>query len=118
MRDKVHAWRWGVIAEHICIWVLRFQGYKILARRYKTKVGEIDIIARRFHALVFVEVKARSSYEVGLESISFKQRQRIQKTAEIFLSRSRKKDFNQMRFDVMVVVPWRWPYHLRNAWRL
>jgi putative endonuclease len=118
MGSRRWAWRWGIIAETICIWMLRFKGYRVLAQRYKTKSGEIDIIAKRGGAILFIEVKARASREQGLECISPKQRQRINHAAQIFLSRRRKKDFNQLRFDVMVVVPWRWPYHLKDAWRM
>lgn len=118
MSSKVKAWRWGIMAEKMCVWILRLKGYQILAQRYKTKMGEIDIIACRNGYLSFIEVKARPSVNAGLECISPKQRERISHAAQIFLSRNRKKDFNQMRFDVMVVVPWRFPYHLKDAWRL
>jgi len=118
IKTKQRAWRWGLLAERLCIWLLRLKGYRIIATRYKTKKGEIDIIARRWGAISFIEVKARPSIAQGMECISSKQRQRICHAAQIFLSRSRKKDFNQLRFDVMVVVPWRLPYHLKNAWQL
>lgn len=117
-KTKIKAWRWGVLAERFCIWMLRLQGYRVLATRYKTKVGEVDIIARRWGTIAFIEVKARPTLASGLECISARQRERIAHAAQIFLSRTRKKDFNQLRFDVMVVVPWRLPYHLKNAWRL
>jgi putative endonuclease len=118
MKNKRQAWRWGLAAERICIWLLRLKGYQILGQRYKTRVGEIDIIARRWGKISFIEVKARPSLNLGLECISYKQQTRIQNAAQIFLSRMRKKDFNQLRFDVMVVVPWRLPYHIKDAWRL
>lgn len=115
---KQAAWRWGVLAERMSIWLLRFKGYKVLETRYKTKMGEVDIIASRGRKIVFIEVKARPDLKRGLECISSKQRERIYHAAQIFLSRNPKKDFNQLRFDVMVVVPWRLPYHLEDAWRL
>lgn len=115
---KRKAWKWGLYAETICSFILRLKGYKIIAKRYKTKVGEIDLIASRARTLVFIEVKARPSLEAGLLSISDRQRLRIQNAAEIFLSRWRKKQFKAMRFDVMVVVPWRLPHHLVNAWQI
>lgn len=118
MKNKKKSWRWGVLAENLCVWVLRLKGYRILAKRYKTRMGEIDIIARRWGKISFIEVKARPTQALGLECISAKQRERIYHAAQIFLSRMKKKDFNQLRFDVMVVVPWRLPYHLKNAWRL
>jgi hypothetical protein len=53
------AYRFGHWAETLCVWWLRLGGYRVLARRYKTPVGEIDIVARRGAALAFIEVKAR-----------------------------------------------------------
>ncbi len=117
MKNKQKSWRLGMFAETVCIWFLRFKGYRILARRYKTKVGEIDIIASKSGGIFFIEVKARPDLRTGLECISPKQKLRIQHAAQIFLSRTRKKTFNQLRFDVMVVVPWGMPHHLKDAWR-
>lgn len=118
MSNKRQAWKWGLWAEYICLWSLRIRGYRILEHRFKTKAGEIDLIAMKRNTLLFIEIKARPSYDAGLISISPKQKHRIQQTAKIFLSRMQKKDFNQIRFDVMVVVPWHFPYHLRDAWRI
>jgi putative endonuclease len=118
MSIKRKSWQWGLLAEKLCVWILRLKGYRILSQRYKTPVGEIDIVAQRGGLITFIEVKARSSRTKGLECISQKQQTRIYHAAQIFLSRNVKKDFNQWRFDVMVVVPWSWPYHLRDAWRL
>lgn len=116
--SKKASWKKGLWAEYLCMWILRLKGHHILAHRYKTKVGEIDIVARKGNTLLFIEIKARPTLETGLTCITGKQRQRIQHAAEIFLSRNRKKDFNQIRFDVMVAVPWQFPYHLKDAWRI
>ena len=57
--------RLGHAAEWRAVWRLRLAGYSILARRYKTRLGEIDIVARRGGVLAFVEVKARADYRDG-----------------------------------------------------
>ncbi len=49
------------MAETRCALGLRLRGYRVLARRYKVPVGEVDIVARRGRTLVFVEVKARAT---------------------------------------------------------
>ena len=60
----------GLVAESIAGWLLRLKGYRVLATRYRTPLGEIDIVARRGKVLAFVEVKARPSLEAGLEAIA------------------------------------------------
>jgi putative endonuclease len=67
----------GLAAQRICRLALRLKFYRILATRYKTPVGEIDIIAARGHTVVAVEVKARATREAAIESISPEQQSRI-----------------------------------------
>ncbi|MEZ5759409.1 MAG: YraN family protein [Emcibacteraceae bacterium] len=59
---KKKAYKWGQLAELFASLMLRFKGYSIVARRYKTRVGEIDIIARKGPLTIFCEVKARDDY--------------------------------------------------------
>ena len=59
--ERVAAFKLGLSAESRAAMFLIAKGYRILARRFKTPFGEIDIVARRRRALVFVEVKARQS---------------------------------------------------------
>lgn len=70
--QKQKTYQRGLHAETVAVWFLRLKGYKILVRRYKTKVGEIDIIARRGNKIIFTEVKARPSIDIALESITRK----------------------------------------------
>ena len=138
---KVKAWQRGRNAERVAAWYLRAKGYRILAERYKTPSGEIDLIAtrlakpfanpiasRRRH-LVFVEVKARATLQDGLEAISPRQQQRIRAAAETFLARNASgtgrdaglaPGLSQCRFDAIVVTPGRFglPHitHRPNAW--
>jgi putative endonuclease len=108
---------YGRFAEARCALGLRLKGYRILARRHRSRVGEIDIIARRGGTLAFIEVKARQSLEEALESVSARQRARIRNAAELFLATRPHLARLEARFDVMLVAGWRWPRHLIDAWR-
>jgi putative endonuclease len=117
MRNRAAAERRGVRAERRCAWLLRLKGWRILARRYRTPVGEIDLIARRGRLLALIEVKARPSEPEALGALSRTQRQRIARAAAVFLSRQPDSSTLSPRFDVMLVRPWRLPRHLADAWR-
>jgi putative endonuclease len=109
--------RRGHGAELVCIWLLRLKGYRILARRFRVPSGEIDLIARRGGVLIAVEVKARGGFDAAAEAISLQQRRRIGRALEHFLARRPDLAALERRFDVMMVVPRRWPRHLPNAWQ-
>lgn len=111
------AWFRGLRAERIACLALCLKGYGILARRHKTPVGEIDIIARRGSTLVFVEVKARATEQAAVESASARQRRRITRAAEAYIRANPRFSHCTIRFDVIGVVPWRWPVHVQNAWQ-
>jgi len=108
--------RHGKRAEQIAAWWLRAKGYRILESRYKTSVGEIDLIVRRGQRIAFVEVKARPSREQALESLSVHQRRRIIRAAEAWIAREnlqgRLPRNYDISFDMVLVVPGRIPYHL------
>ena len=109
--------RRGKNAELLCLWQLRLKGYRILARRYKTVVGEIDLIARRGDVIAAVEVKARANLDAAGEAIGRRQRQRVARALTHFLVSHPEFAALAARFDVMLVAPRRWPRHLRDAWR-
>ena len=113
------AYRFGHWAETLCVWWLRLGGYRVPARRYKTPVGEIDIVARRRATLTFIEVKARhkTTRGGGGEVLTMRQRGRIIRAAEAFVARQRDVGHCAMRFDLMTVGPWQRPQHLKDAWR-
>ena len=103
------------MAEGAAELFLRAKGFDILERRYRTPVGEVDIIAIDGQYLVFVEVKARASIDVALESLTPKMRSRIQDAAYHFLSSYPQYAGYPMRVDVMAV---KLPFtirHLENA---
>ncbi|HEY3918542.1 MAG TPA: YraN family protein [Stellaceae bacterium] len=109
--------RRGKSAELLCLWQLRLKGYRILARRYKTPLGEVDLIARRGAVLAAIEVKARGDFDVASEAITPRQRQRIVRALAHFLGGRPDLALLAARFDVMLVAPRRWPRHLVDAWR-
>ncbi|WP_127143796.1 YraN family protein [Pelagibacterium montanilacus] len=109
----------GRRAETFAALYLRLKGYRIIATRYRTRVGEIDLVARRGPTLVFVEVKRRSgagpaALAGALEAVNAR---RIAQAAEGF--RSARPEFASFdcRFDVIVLAPARLPYHLEDAFR-
>jgi putative endonuclease len=114
---RAAAERWGRKAEARAALWLRLKGYRILATRFKTPMGEIDLIARRGGCIAFVEIKARETLQAGLEAVSPHARQRIARAAEAFLAQ-RNLQSADTRFDVIVMRPGHLPHHLMDAWRL
>jgi putative endonuclease len=111
------AWRWGRLAESAAALLLRLKGFRILARGYKVPVGEIDIVARRGRLVLFVEVKARPSADAANEALNPRQRRRIERAAGWFLAQHPDIGACDLRYDLMLVTPWRWPVHIGDAWR-
>jgi len=112
----------GRRAEFLAVWWLRLKGYAILARGWSrgrgTGAGEIDIVARRGRTLVFVEVKARPDLEQAAHALRPAQQQRIGRGALAFLAAHPVLVECDMRFDLILVSPWRWPCHISDAWRM
>jgi putative endonuclease len=115
-RDRRRAVRFGRRAEDLCVAWLRLKGYRILARDLRFHVGEIDIVARRGRALAFVEVKSRVDAATA-DALGAHQRRRIVRAAEAFLQRRPELAQLDLRFDLMLIAPWRRPRHLVAAWR-
>ena len=112
---RVAAFRLGLSAESRAAMLLIAKGHRIAARRWKTPVGEIDIVARRRRDLVFVEVKARDTLDAAAESVTARNQQRIVAAAEFWLS-SHPDDVERfIRFDVILVAPGKMPRHIVNA---
>ncbi len=117
-RDKRRiANRWGLDAETWAVWALRLRGYRILARRVRTPVGEIDVVAQKGRIVAIVEVKARADLDTALSAVGPRQRQRIVRAAEAYVSRHRHLADAELRFDVIAVTPGRLPRHIVDAWR-
>ncbi len=117
MAERAAAFAFGLRGESLAAWCLRLKGYRVLARRSKHHVGEIDLIARRGGVLAFVEVKARADAASAIESITRTQRRRIERAALAYMARSPGLADCQPRFDVVLVTPRGWPRHIPDAWR-
>ena len=114
-QERPAAVRVGISAESRAAAYLIAKGFRILARRFRSRVGEIDIIACRRHLLIFVEVWARDSLAEAAWSVSDRQRARIAAAAEAWLSHQGEVPFSDMRFDAVLVVPGRIPRHIPAA---
>jgi putative endonuclease len=113
--ERQLAFRTGLSAESRAALLLVAKGFRILARRWKSPVGEIDIVARRRALLVFVEVKARDDLDDAAWSVTDRQRARIVAAAEVWLARYPDPRVRDIRFDAMLVAPRRVPRHIPAA---
>lgn len=95
--------------------LLRAKLYRVIGRRVKTPVGEIDLIAQRGGVTVFVEVKARSFSHQEAEALMAVNRRRIVNAAQMWLMRRPELANSDMRFDVIFLAPFVWPRHIVNA---
>ncbi len=113
---KSNSYSVGKLAETLAILLLTLKLYRIISRRYKTRLGEIDIIALRGKTLIFVEVKKRANKEELFESISNKQKKRLINAAELFLVRNNIYTNCIKRFDAIFIPRNFIPVHIKNVW--
>ena len=113
--ERLAAETFGRSGEELAAWLLRLKLYRIRARRVKTPVGEIDLIAERFGTTVFVEVKSRKAAGGEGEALSAVNRQRIVRAAEYYIARHPHLAHSLLRFDVIFLAPFTWPRHVVNA---
>jgi len=94
----------GILGENIARDYLAKKGYRIVEKNYRTKVGEIDLIAEKDNILVFVEVKSRTTTSFGLpcEAVNRKKLNRIVKASHVYIKQNGYKDY-QVRYDVIEV---------------
>lgn len=112
---RQRAYQWGFWAEWLAAASLMLKGYRILSLRYKTKLGEIDLIAKKGDLIVIVEVKARKTISEAVDSVTYQSKQRIENAADLWLAKQRNAHRLSMRFDIIAVQPWAWPTHFKNA---
>ena len=112
---RVAAFRTGLSAETRAAAYLMAKGYRILAKRFRTPYGEIDLVARKRNLLVFVEVKARGSLDEAAYAVTPRQQQRIINAAQAWLMAHPEHAEFDMRFDAMLIAPKRLPRHLLAA---
>lgn len=106
----------GLLAESIARLWLRLKGYSIVASRYRNVYGEIDLIIRKGRKLIAVEIKYRYSYKAVSESITLRQRQRIERTLQAYLVNLTWQP-EEIRFDAILFSATHLPRHMKNAWQ-
>ena len=116
--DRQAAERRGHRSESVAALWLRLKGYRILARRLKTRAGEIDLVAAApFGPVCFVEVKARGLAQAAAESVGPAQQTRIARAASLYLASRPGLARRGSRFDIVAIAPHALPVHHRDVWR-
>src|SRR5262245_55329246 len=113
--ERVAAFRTGVSAESRAAAFLLAEGYRILAKRFRTPYGEIDLVARKRNLIAFVEVKARASLDDAAWAVTPRQQQRIVNAAQAWLMPHPEHAEFEMRFDAMLIAPKSLTRHLLAA---
>ncbi len=112
------ALRAGHAGERMAVLYLRLKGWRILARRFTIKGGEIDVVARRGTTVAFVEVKLRASLDDAFAAIDAAKRRRMARAARVFVARHARHAGLSLRADALYCAPWRWPRHVPAAFEL
>ena len=113
---RQRAERGGRRAERLAAWWLRLRGWRILAIRARTPVGEVDLVARRGRTLAFIEVKARAGEAEAAIALDDYRLRRVARAAEALAARYMREG-DIVRIDAMFVTPWRLPRHLTNVFQ-
>lgn len=114
-RKRLGAELFGRRGETLAAWYLRLKGYRIVAARVKTPVGEIDLIARRFGLTAFIEVKARQTRSEEALALAAVNTSRISRAAQYYVARHPALAETSLRFDVIFLAPRTWPRHVKGA---
>ena len=113
---KSNSYKFGIFSEYIVILFLFFKGYRILKRRYKNNLGELDLVCKKSNLLIIVEVKGRKK-NINIESIlSENQKRRIINSTLSLVSANKKYQKLAIRFDLVIVQPYKLPLHLVGYW--
>jgi putative endonuclease len=115
LTKKQRTYRFSRMAELISSFYLRLKFYHVIAHRFKSPFGEIDLIATKGSKIIFLEIKARQDTNL-MDFISKRQQQRIINTAEYFLLKEAKYKNYYIRFDVIIMNSYFWPKHFKSYW--
>ena len=113
---RQRAERGGRRAEALAALWLQLKGWTILARRARTPLGEVDVIARRGRTLAFVEVKARATQLEAEHALDDYRLRRVAAAAQALAPRYERAG-DTLRIDAIFIVPRRWPRHIPDVWR-
>jgi putative endonuclease len=113
--ERIAAFRTGLSAEARAAAYLMAKGYRILAKRFRTLHGEIDVVAKRRNLIAFVEVKARASLDEAAFAVTPRQQARIINAAQAWLVAHPEHAEFELRFDAILIAPRHLPRHLLAA---
>jgi putative endonuclease len=113
--ERQVAFKLGLSAENRAAALLIAKGFRIVARRFRSSAGEIDIVAKRGPLLIFVEVKARARLDDAAWSVTERQKRRIASAASAWLADHPEDSGCDMRFDAVLVAPRSLPQHITGA---
>jgi putative endonuclease len=113
--DRLAGYRRGHRAEWLAALYIVAHGERLLARRYRTPSGEIDMITVKRGRVAFIEVKRRKTLAECEASITPRLRTRIHRAADLWLARNPRYQSHELGFDLIFVRPWRRPVRLKNA---
>lgn len=114
--SRAEAERRGRRGESLAALWLRVQGWRVLAKRQRVGAGEVDLVVRRGRMVAFVEVKWRATAAELAFAIDERRLQRVARAAEV-LAPKFVGDGDDMRIDVILLTPGRWPRRIANAWQ-
>jgi len=115
LRDRRKAFMRGHVSEYCAALYLLLRGYRVIAMRYKTKSGEIDIIARKGDLVAFIEVKARRATTDAVFAVDVASQHRIRNASLGWLARQRDAARLSLRYDIVAVSPWGRSRHFPDA---
>jgi putative endonuclease len=113
---RIAAYEKGLMGEEIAAQYLRGKGFDILAVRYKTRFGEIDLVAQDGEFLVAVEVKMRGDITSALEAVTYRNRRRVEQALLAYMADYPQYAEAALRFDVVAIASLLEIHHLDNAW--
>lgn len=116
LRKRRRAYRKGHRGEWLAALALILKGYRIAALRFRTPLGEIDLIARRGSIVAIVEVKARATLEQAMDAVGPAAQRRIDAAADLWLARQPDHARLSLRYDLVAILPGRWPVHVENIY--
>lgn len=108
-------YRNGWTAESFAVVYLTLKGYRLLDRRFKTHLGEVDLIMVRKKRVAFVEVKYRQTLALAEAAITANLRQRVRRSADLWMAKHARYQGYDVGFDLVLMCPWRWPHHNENG---
>jgi len=103
------------MAEGVAVAYLSFKGYRLIARRFKTHLGEVDLIVVRNKRVAFVEVKYRQTMALAEAAITNTLRSRVRRSASLWLAKHHRYQAHDIGFDLVMLCPRTWPLHIENG---